>query len=327
MTMSNTRSKRDLALFAAVVVAFGIIGLFVRDTYILHVLILCFVWVIVVAAWDLLMGYAGILSFAQLALFAVGGYASAMLSINQGIPPLLAIAGGSLVAGAMGALIAWPSMRLRGEYVALFTFAIHLALPTLLEQGRAYGTGGATGLIGMPPISFGDVVMRTNNKVAWYYLMLLAAALVVYVLYFRIIAGRWGRAFVALRDSEPFARALGINMGRAHVMIFAVSALVTGFGGALYAHYVGVITPRVLGNEFFLMVLIMLAIGGMGKFPGAVIGAFVVTISNELLRDTGQFRLLVLGLAVVAVMLLLPNGIFDLKRRLLGRPRRVDAGR
>lgn len=327
MTDSNTRSRRDLALFGAAIAGFALIGLFVRDTYILHVLILCFVWVIVVAAWDLLMGYAGILSFAQLALFAVGGYASAMLSINQGVPPLLAMAGGALVAGVLGALIAWPSIRLRGEYVALFTFAIHLALPTLLEQGRDYGTGGATGLIGMPPIRLGEAAMRTSDKVAWYYLMLVAAALVVYVLYFRIIAGRWGRAFVALRDAEPFARALGIDMGRAHVMIFAVSALVTGLGGALYAHYVGVITPRVLGNEFFLMVLIMLAIGGMGKFPGAIIGAFVVTISNELLRDTGQARLLILGLAVVAVMLALPNGIFDLRRRLFGRQGGADAGR
>lgn len=326
MAKLNTRSNQALALFAAMVGLLALVGLFVRDTYILHVLILCFIWVIVVAAWDLLMGYAGILSFAQIAIFAVGAYAAAMLSINHGVSPLIAVAAASLVAGLMGALIALPCMRLRGEYVALFTFAVHLALPTLLEQGRAYGTGGAAGLIGVPPIQLGDITLRTGNKVGWYFAMLLVSALVVYVLYFRIVAGRWGKAFVALRDSEPFARSLGINMGRTHLLIFIVSATVTGLAGALYAHYVGVITPRVLGNEFFLMVLIMLAIGGMGRFPGAIIGAFVITISNELLRDAGQFRLLVLGIAVVVVMLALPNGLFDL-RRLFGRAPRSAAGK
>ncbi|KPQ06096.1 MAG: branched-chain amino acid transport system permease protein [Rhodobacteraceae bacterium HLUCCA12] len=316
MNHSHKRTGRDLAVLLVAVGLLGLLGLFVDDTYFLHVLILCFVWVIVVAAWDLVMGYAGILSFAQLALFAIGSYASAMLSINHGVPPLLAIPAGAVVTGVAGALIAWPSMRLRGEYIALFTFALHLSLPTLLEQGRNFGTGGARGLIGVPPLELGDFVLRSNDKTGWYFLMLGIAALVVYVIYFIIIGGRWGKAFVALRDSEPFARSLGINMRRSQFLIFTVSALVTGLGGALYAQYVAVITPRVLGNEFFLMVLIMLSVGGMGKYPGAILGAFIITIGNELLRDLGQFRLLLLGILVVAVMLWLPNGLADLRTNL-----------
>jgi branched-chain amino acid transport system permease protein len=316
MMHSHKRTRRDLALLLVAVGVLGLLGLFVNDSYFLHVLILCFVWVIVVASWDLVMGYAGILTFAQLALFAIGSYASAMLSINHGVPPLLAIPLGALAAGVVGALIAWPSMRLRGEYIALFTFALHLSLPTLLEQGRDLGTGGARGLIGVPPLQLGELVLRSNSKAAWFFLMLGIAALVVYVIYFVIIGGRWGKAFVALRDSEPFAQSLGINMRRSQVLIFTVSALFTGLGGALYAQYVGVITPRVLGNEFFLMVLIMLSVGGMGKYPGAILGAFIITIGNELLRDLGQFRLLVLGVLVVAVMLWLPNGLADLRANL-----------
>jgi len=316
MTHSHKRTGRDLVVLLVAVALLGLLGLFVDDTYFLHVLILCFVWVIVVAAWDLVMGYAGILSFAQLALFAIGSYASAMLSINHGVPPILAIVAGAGVAGIAGALIAWPSMRLRGEYIALFTFALHLSLPTLLEQGRGFGTGGARGLIGVPPLELGGFVLRSNDKTAWYFLMLAVAAIVVYVIYFGIIGRRWGKAFVALRDSEPFARSLGVNMRRSQILIFSVSALVTGLGGALYAQYVGVITPRVLGNEFFLMVLIMLSVGGMGKYPGAILGVFIITIGNELLRDLGQYRLLLLGILVVVVMLWLPNGLADLRANL-----------
>lgn len=324
MNHSHKRTGRDLLVLLVAVALLGLLGLFVDDTYFLHVLILCFVWVIVVASWDLVMGYAGILSFAQLALFAIGSYASAMLSINHGVPPILAILAGAGVAGIVGALIAWPSMRLRGEYIALFTFALHLSLPTLLEQGRALGTGGARGLIGVPPLELGGFVFRSNDKTAWYFLMLAVAAIVVYFIYFGIIGRRWGKAFVALRDSEPFARSLGVNMRRSQILIFSVSALVTGLGGALYAQYVGVITPRVLGNEFFLMVLIMLSVGGMGKYPGAILGVFIITIGNELLRDLGQYRLLLLGVLVVVVMLWLPNGLADLRGNLAKLFRRAN---
>jgi branched-chain amino acid transport system permease protein len=299
----------------AVVAALAAAGPFIGDAYVLHVLILCFIWIIVVSAWDLVMGYAGIFNFAQLALFAVGGYASGMLSISLGVPPLLAVPLAALVTGAFGLLIALPCLRLRGEYVALFTFAVHLALPTVFEKGRAFGTGGAGGLVGIPPIRIGDLAFGTTNKIGWYYLALVAAAAAVALIYFVIVRGRWGLAFVALRDSEDFARSLGIDEYATKLKLFVASAIVTGFAGALYAHYIGVMTPRVLGNEFFLMVMVMLSVGGLGRYPGAILGAVAVTIANELLRETGQFRLLALGVIVVVVVIMLPNGLSDLGRR------------
>jgi branched-chain amino acid transport system permease protein len=302
-----------MALLGAVA-AFAALGPLISDPYFLHVLVLCFIWVIVVAAWDLVIGYAGIFHFAQLALFAVGGYASAMLSIHAHVPPFLALILAAGVTGLVGFLIALPCLRLRGEYIALFTFAVHLALPTLLEKGRAFGTGGATGLMGIPPFEIGGFLFSTSSKLAWYYLALFAAALAVYAIYFLIIGGRWGRAFVVLRDSASFAQSLGVDAFRTKLLLFTVSASITGAGGALYAHYIGVVTPRVLGNEFFLMVMIMLSIGGIGRFPGAVLGAVVVTIGNEFLRELGQYRLLILGALVVFVILCLPNGLTDLNR-------------
>lgn len=308
--------------FLATVAVLAAAGPLIGDPYILHILVLCFIWVIVVSAWDLVMGYAGIFNFAQLALFAVGGYASGMLSISAGLPPLIAVPAAALVTGLVGLLIALPCLRLRGEYVALFTFAVHLALPILFEKGRAFGTGGASGLIGIPPLGLGGLTLTTANKLGWYYLALAAGAASVYLIYFTVLRGRWGRAFVALRDSEAFARSLGIGDYGYKLRLFVLSAVVTGVGGALYAHYIAVMTPRVLGNEFFLMVMVMLSVGGLGRFPGAVLGAFAVTIGNELLRETGQFRLLILGIVVVTVIIVLPNGLADLRsaaRRLVSR--------
>lgn len=311
---SNVRPDARFLLAAAAALAF--VGWTLGTNYVLHILILCLIWTIVVAAWDMAMGYAGIFNFAQLALFAIGGYGSAMMAMHLDVPTALAPVLAALLTAAVGLLIALPCLRLRGEYVALFTFAVHLALPTLIEKGRAYGTGGPTGLIGIPPIEVMGLAFTPNAKLAWFFLALGAATLMVWLIYYLILPRRLGRAFVALRDSEPFARSLGIDDRRARLSLFVLSSAMTGFAGALYAHYVGVMTPRVLGNEFFLMVMLMLCVGGLGLFPGVIIGAFAVTIANELLRGTGEYRLLILGCIVVAVITTLPRGLVGLTTRL-----------
>jgi len=311
--------------FALAMLTLVPVGLLVGDSYVLHVFILCFIWSIVVVGWDLVLGYVGIFNFAQLVFFAAGAYGSAMLSLGLGIHPVGAIFLGALGAGALGLLVGLPCLRLRGEYVALFTFAVHLALPPLITQGRSFGTGGPTGLIGIPPLEAFGYRMTTIDKAAWYFLTLAVAAAIVYAVYFVLLPGRMGKAFVALRDSEDFARTLGVNDYRYKLGAFVISAMITGIAGALYAHYIGVVTPKILGNEFFLMVMLMLSVGGIGRFPGAVLGAFVITIGNELLRDAGQYRLLLLGLGVVLVILFLPNGVVRLHRR--GPDRRSPGGR
>ena len=295
----------------------AVLGFFLKSSYVYHVLILCFIWSIVVVGWDLVLGYVGIFNFAQLVFFAGGAYLSGMISIGLGVHPVAALALGGLLVGVIGLLVGLPCLRLRGEYVALFTFAVHLALPALITQGRALGTGGSTGLMGIPPLEAFGYTIRTIDKMPWYFLTLATAATIIHLVYFVVIRGRLGRAFVALRDSEDFARALGVNDYRYKLAAFIISAIVTGIAGALYAHYIGVVTPKILGNEFFLIVMLMLSVGGLGRFPGAILGAFIITIGNELLRDAGQYRLLLLGVCVVLVILFLPNGIVQLRERWL----------
>jgi branched-chain amino acid transport system permease protein len=272
-------------------------------------------WCVVVAAWDLLIGYAGIVNFAQLVFFAIGGYGSQMLAMKTGIALLPCLFFAALLVGISGLMVGLPCLRLRGEYVALFTFAVHLAFPTLLSQGRAFGTGGSGGLIANGPLDIAGHQFVTADKTSWYFLMLAVAAMSIWLIYFVLLEGKWGRAFIALRDAEISARSLGVNEFGYKLLAFTLSATLTGLVGGLYTAYVGVITPNILGNEFFLMVMVMLCVGGIGRFPGVLVGAFVITLGNEALRGFGQYRLIILGLVVIATLLFLPNGLVDLPRR------------
>jgi branched-chain amino acid transport system permease protein len=311
-------SRSVAPIYWAVVAALALAGMLITDSYMQHVLILCFLWCMVAAAWDLTLGYAGIFNYAQIALFATGAYATAMLTLKLGMPPLVGIAGATAITTLLSLAIALPCLRLQGEYVALFTFSVHLAMPPLIQLAKGWGTGGTMGLLGVPSIKLFGVVLGPMNKIGWYYLALAAAAISVYVIYFIVLKSRTGRAFVALRDSPNFARSLGISEFKYRLLAFMLSAMITGFAGALYAHYTSVVTPKILGNEFILLAIVMLAIGGIGRFPGAVLGAFVVTILNELLRDAGTYRLLILGILVVLTLLWLPHGLASLQERILG---------
>lgn len=308
-TFTGKNFGRDSALYWAAVGLLALAGPLIGDSYFLHIFILVFIWCIVIASWDLILGYAGIFNYAQLVFFAVGAYGAAMLSIYAGTTPLLSIALAGGLGMIAGALVAIPSLRLRGEYIALFTFAVHLALPPLIQQGRAIGMGGNTGLLGVPRLELFGYQISTIDKLAWFWVALVIGALSVYAIYFLILRGRIGLAFIAMRDVDEFAQSLGVNERWYKFLAFVLSALFAAIGGGLYAHYTAVVTPKILGTEFFLMAMVMLAIGGMGRFPGAILGVFVIVIGNELLRMFDDYRLLILGMAVVLVVVLLPKGI------------------
>lgn len=306
---TGARLGRDSLIFWGFVAGLALLGGLLGDSYVRHIFILVFIWCIVIASWDLILGYAGIFNYAQLVFFAFGAYGSAMLSIYTGLTPLLAIGAAAIVGAGIGALVAVPSLRLKGEYVALFTFAVHLALPPLIQQGKAIGMGGNTGLLGIPWLNLFGYEVSSIDKLTWYWVSLALGAICVYLIYFVILRGRIGLAFVAMRDAETFAQAIGVNEYKYKFLAFVVSAVFTAVAGGIYAHYTSVVTPKVLGTEFFLMAMVMLAIGGMGRFPGAIAGVFIVVIGNELLRSFDDYRLLLLGVAVVLTVIFFPNGV------------------
>ncbi len=304
--------KKDSIIYWCVIAGLALLGALIGDSYLHHIFILVFIWCIVIASWDLILGYAGIFNYAQLVFFTFGAYGSAMLSIYAGLTPLLSILAAGLIGAVVGVVIAVPSLRLKGEYVALFTFAVHLALPPLIQQGRAIGMGGNSGLLGIPWLNLFGFQVSSIDRLTWYWVSLFFGSICVYLIYFIILRGRIGLAFIAMRDADTFAQAIGVNEYKYKFLAFVISAVFTAVAGGLYAHYTSVVTPKILGTEFFLMAMVMLAIGGMGRFPGAVLGVFIVVIGNELLRSFDDYRLLLLGVAVVLTVIFLPNGVAGL---------------
>lgn len=306
------RTDRKLATLVAIYVILLLLPVLFRgDVYILHILIYSLIWASVGAAWDLVFGYGGVPTLGQIGFFAIGAYVSAILSKSFGVSPWLGIIAGSLLAGVVGVIIGLPCLRLKGAYISLITFAFHLIIPTLLNQGSFLKTGGMTGLYNIPRLQIGHFTFSNVDKVPWYYVLLLISFLVFFTIYY-VIRSSFGLAFTAVRDSVDFARSLGVNEYFTKLTLFCLSAVLTGVVGAFYAHYVGIISPRIMGFDSFLLVWVIMAIGGINRFPGVLIGSFIVNFIMESLRGIESYRLLVMGAIVVLAILFMPQGVMGL---------------
>jgi branched-chain amino acid transport system permease protein len=305
----DARWKAVLAVVVvALLVAWPYLG---ANRFLLHLGSLFFIWVVVASYWNLLNGYAGILSLGNLGFFAVGAYVSSVTARELGLSPWLTVGIGGLVTMVVvTVLLGLPVLRLRGIYIALLTLVFADALPSIISILREW-TGGGVGLLGIPTFLPG------LEKWQAYYITLAFAVAALAVLY-RIVHGRTGMAFVALRDSEDFAVALGVSRFRQGLKVFAISAFVTGLAGGFFAHTLGQISPGMLGIDQFLMVVAMWLLGGAGTFLGPILGAAIITFGNEYLRVAGSLRLGLLGGLIVLTVLFFPGGIMQLVDRVAG---------
>ncbi len=308
------KNKTEIGLTALFFLGLLATGLAMpQNNYLLHLMVLILIWSIVVVCWDLVMGYAGIVSYGQLAFFAIGGYASGLLSTTIDLSPVMGIVLGGLVAAIVGLIVAAVALRLDSIFIALVTFALHLSLSPILVAGRSFGTGGTQGILKIPPITLGDYSLSAQDKLPWFFGAFVLAVLSVTVVYW-VIHSPFGLAFKAMRDVPVQARSIGINAFRYKALVFMLAAFLTGIAGAYYAHYSASISPRILSLDTFLLVFGMLIIGGRGRLPGPLFGVVVVTVLNETLRSSGELRPLALGLMVVATVMFLPNGVMEIPK-------------
>lgn len=300
-------------------VSYGIMALlpiFVGDIrFIMNIMIMCLIWAVVASCWDVMMGFAGIFSFGQVAFFVMGAYCSGILAIEHNVTPVLSIPIAGLFTAGMGVLVGLPCLRLAGPYIALVTFGVHMALqPTLRGGGGiglALGSGGSVGLLTIPPISILGYTFSSANIVPTFYLTLLvslACALTIML----VTKSYWGVAFLALKDSQDFAMSLGISAFKYKLMVFALTSFLTGIIGAYYGHFYGVLSFRMLDLDLFSILMVMMLVGGLGHFPGAIIGAFLVVAGSELMAPLGAYRAVTMGALVVVLVLALPNGVMGL---------------
>jgi len=308
------RLKHMAIIIALAYGTMAILPLFVGDMkFIMNIMVMCLIWAVVAACWDLIMGFAGIFSFGQVAFFVMGAYCSGILAIEHGVTPILSILIAGLFTAAMGVLVGLPCLKLAGPYIALVTFGVHMALqPTLRGNiGIALGSGGSVGLLTIPPVEIFGYAFSSANIVPTFYLTLLVSLTCVLIIMFAV-KSYWGIAFLALKDSQDVAVSLGISAFRVKLMVFALTSFLTGIIGAFYGHFYGVLSYRMLDLDLFSILMVMMLVGGLGHFPGAVLGAFLVVAGSELMAPLGAYRAVTMGALVVILVLALPNGVMGL---------------
>ena len=283
------------------------------NTFVMRILILGLIYAVVGSSWDLIMGYAGVFTFGQIAFFAIGAYTTAMLTTAHSVSPWVGILAGGAMAGVVGVLIGLPCLRLKGSYVALLTFGVHMLFSAFVvgSLGKKIGTGGSAGILGIPPLTLFGVRFNFLELTPWFYVALAFFFVSLFVIY-RVIFSHAGTAFIALRDSEDRAKSLGIDAFRYKLLVFAISAFLTGAIGAFYAHYTGVVSVRILALDMFIMLMVMQVAGGLGIFPGTALAAFPVLFINEYLRAVDVYRPIVFGVMVLLLVLFLPMGILGI---------------
>jgi branched-chain amino acid transport system permease protein len=315
-------------MIAIIGVCYGIMAvlpIFVGDIrFVMNIMIMCLIWAVVASCWDLMMGFAGIFSFGQVAFFVMGAYCSGILAIEHSVPPVLAILMAGLFTAVMGVLVGLPCLKLAGPYIALVTFGVHMALQPVLRGkiGIAIGSGGSVGLLTIPPVSIFGYAFSSANMVPTFYLTLILSLACVLVIMFTI-KSYWGVAFLALKDSQDFAMSLGISAFKYKLMVFALTSFLTGIIGAYYGHFYGVLSYRMLDLDLFSILMVMMLVGGLGHFPGSVFGAFLVVAGSEMMAPLGAYRAVTMGALVVILVLALPNGVMGL---FIGRRKRLSAG-
>ena len=278
---------------------------FLTNMYHLQVLVFIGIYAILALSLNLLNGYVGLLSIGHAAFYAIGAYASAKLSIELGLPWVLALAGAGAVSGLFGYLIAKPTLRLSGIYLTLVTLGFNMILFLVLQNWMSF-TNGPLGIMDIPPPSlFGCVV---SSRLQYYYLILALVLATVFSMH-RLMTCRFGRALTAIRENELAAEATGVNTTRYKVQAFVLSAFYAGIAGSFYAHFVKYISPDSFTiNESFIL-LAMLAFGGQGNLIGPVVGAAALILIPEIFRPLQEYRMFVYGGVLIVMMLVRRQGL------------------
>jgi branched-chain amino acid transport system permease protein len=311
--------QRTLKLATMLVIAFillvlpKILGLFLSE-----VLTIVGLYVLLGLGLNIVVGFAGLLDLGYVAFFAVGSYVVAILTspelgfFSLGFWTALPFV---IAAGILsGVLLGVPVLKMRGDYLAIATlgFGEIIRILVLSDWLRPW-IGGAQGIGQIPNISIAGYTFTTPQQV---YYFILAGCLLVGFISWRLRDSRLGRAWMAVREDEDVAQAMGINLVATKLMAFATGAGFSALSGAIFATKIGSVYPHSFNVIVSINIICLIIVGGMGSIPGVIVGAFALVGLPELLREFAEYRLLVYGAALVAMMLLKPEGLWpDVKRR------------
>ena len=301
-----------IALAAAAVA----LPLLLPGSYHRHVLVLAGLFTLMALGFDLVLGYLGELSLGHAAFFGIGAYATALLTRDFGVPFPLDLLLAAFFTGVFGLLIGAPSLRLKGPYFAIVTFGFAEIL-RLVALNWTSVTRGPMGLPDIPHAHLGP--LRIDTELKYYYLVLALIGVAILVTR-RLLASTVGQAFVAIRENEELASAVGIPTFRFKVLAFVVGMMFTGAAGSVYARYVHFVDPTALSFYYTVTVVSMVIVGGQGSIAGTILGALLFTLLPEYLRVAERARLVIFGAFLMVAIVFMPDGLRGLWRR--ARPAR-----
>jgi branched-chain amino acid transport system permease protein len=307
-------ARRSGILAAAVLIA--LLPTMLSGSYWQTNLTICAINVLLTLGLDFILGYAGQLNLGQSAFYGIGAYASTLLVMEGGWPFWAAFASGVALSGLAGLILALFAVRLRGHYLAMASLGFAVITYQILLNWISLTQGPlgiyaippppALAIPGLPEISFG-------NPAALFYLVAGFTALVYFILN-QLVRSPIGGILAAIREDEVAAASLGINAAAWKVFAFGVGAAVAGAAGGFYAAFVGTLVPDAFFITESFAILSMLIVGGKGTLIGPVCGAILLTLLPELLRATGDWRLVVYGAALTLVVMFMPGGLVQAAR-------------
>jgi branched-chain amino acid transport system permease protein len=301
--------QRSTLIALGLLALFAVFPLLVGSDYYRHILIIALMWVVIGSSWNLLAGYTGQISFGHAIFFGVGAYSAGICTTKLGISAWWGMILGGPMAMLSGLLLGWICFRLRGSYFNLATLAIAEVFRLVAIYWRDF-TEGMQGIL---------IITTFRSKLPYYFLALGLAALCVFSIS-RIMKSKWGFYFVAIREDQDAAEALGISSFRYKSLSLMVSSFFTGLAGAFYMNYMGFIDPEVVFSLYFISIMAILVaiIGGAGTVMGPPVGAFVMVLLQELFRSSffgyapkwvSNSHALAFGLLVILAIRFMANGV------------------
>lgn len=320
--VSSMPRRRRLGVRTAATAALLVVLYFVPQVmgpFVSQILVTAGIFLLMALGLNIVVGYAGLLDLGYVAFFAVGAYAGAILTSPQSpaFSPQLALIAALpfvvLAAAIAGIMVATPVIRMRGDYLAIVTLGFgEIARILLNSEWLSPYFGGAQGITNIPDLQLGPFHFNTPQD--YFYPIFLFVIIAAYIT-LALQNSRWGRAWMAMREDESVAEAMGVNIVTAKLSAFVVGAILASFGGALYGAQIGSVYPHSFDIVVSITILVIIIVGGMGSVPGVALGAVVLIVLPNLLREFSEYQFLFYGVLLIAMMLKRPEGFIPSKRR------------
>lgn len=302
-TLASRLMSNKWAGLAGVLIA--VLAPFVNATpYALSVLTSAAIFVMLAAGLNIVVGYCGLLDLGYVAFFAVGAYTSGVLATRLHLPLVATVPAVLVVTVIAGIVIGAPTLRLRSDYLAIVTLGFGEIIR--ITANNLDVTGGPSGIYGIPGLA--------GNPVVFYYVTVAVVCLAVLGAA-RLGRSRLGRAWRFVREDEDAAEAMGVHTYRVKLAAYIAGAIWGGLAGVLFAAQLSAISPTSFTFLQSALVLMAVVLGGMGSIPGVVVGAIVISLLPEVLRDLADYRFFLFGILLIVVMLLRPQGLWPARSK------------